>query len=128
MHSYTNIGVYTVCLLILDNAGNCTDSDCRTLYVGTTSTDPNEIQLKKIVVVPNPVSTSSLKVNISGFDINDIGKQTKVVIHDINGIRIESNDMILEHQNEIRLPEVPGVYYLQVVTERNMYGAMIVIQ
>lgn len=55
-------------------------------------------------------------------------QQAKVVSHDINGIRIEANDVILDPQYEIQLPEMPGVYYLQAVTERNTYEAMITIQ
>ena len=67
-------------------------------------------------------------MNISGFDLNDIGRKSKVIIHDITGMRMKEIDVILESQNSITLPEIPGVYYLQVVTELNRYGAMIAVQ
>lgn len=127
-HTYNNIGVYMVCLLVLDTEGNCTDSDCRTLYVGTTGTGPEEVQMKKMMVVPNPVSTTSPEINISGFVVNDIGQQANVMVHDLNGINIAEFDIILGEQNHITLPSFAGLYYLQVVTAKNRYGAMIAIQ
>ena len=127
-HIYTTIGEYTVCLLILDELGNCTDSDCRTLYVGTTGTDPVEVQMKRITVIPNPVSIANPEVNISGFDLKDIGRMSEIVVHDINGVRVSHEKHILESNTAVTLPNIPGVYYLQVVTEQNRYGAMIAIQ
>ncbi|HUR31703.1 MAG TPA: plastocyanin/azurin family copper-binding protein, partial [Saprospiraceae bacterium] len=127
-HTYTSIGAYMVCLLVIDEAGNCTDSDCRTLYVGTTSTENDEVLLKKIVVIPNPVSISSPQVSLSGFDNNDVGHEAKVIIHDINGIRVKEMDLMIEEQFSVEIPDIPGVYYLQVVTGKNLYGAMIAVQ
>ncbi|MEO5905393.1 MAG: PKD domain-containing protein, partial [Saprospiraceae bacterium] len=127
-HQYLVIGEYTVCLLILDELGNCTDSDCRTLFVGTTGTDPVEVQMKKMKVVPNPVSIANPEVNISGFDLKDISCMSQVVVHDINGVRVSHESMILEANARVTLPNIPGVYYLRVVTEQNRYGAMIAIQ
>ncbi|MDQ3016045.1 MAG: PKD domain-containing protein, partial [Bacteroidota bacterium] len=127
-HNYDQIGVYTVCLLVLGNAGNCTDSDCRTLYVGTTSSGPVEVQMKKITVVPNPVSIAMPEVNISGFDVNDTGHEAHVIVLDMSGRKIMEQEVLLQQNHDIKLPSTAGVYYLQVVTAKNRYGAMIAIQ
>jgi PKD repeat protein len=126
-HVYSNIGEYTVCLLILDEAGQCTDSDCRTLYVGTTGIEGG-VKLSKLMVMPNPVSIAAPEVHISGFDQNDIGRKACVIIHDINGTSLRSEELMLEAGNDIKLPDFPGVYFLRVVTEKNTYGAMIAVQ
>ncbi len=127
-HQFSSIGVYTVCLLVLDNAGNCTDSDCRTLYVGTTSTGPLEVQMKKIIVVPNPISVSTPEVNIRGFDVNDIDQDAQVLVIDMLGRTIMKESVRLNENHDVKLPFATGTYFLQVVTAKNRYGAMVLIQ
>ena len=127
-HTYSATGVYTVCLLIMDDEGNCTDSDCRTLYVGTTGVDPAEVRMKKLQVAPNPVSLSSREVRLTGFDPLDIGSKTKIWLHDMTGMPVMKKDVTLVREFSLIMPEIPGVYFLQVVTELNRYGAMIAVQ
>jgi hypothetical protein len=98
------------------------------LFVGTTGTDPVEVQMKNMTVIPNPVSIANPEVNISGFDLGDIGRMSQIVVHDINGVRVSHESIILQSSTGVILPNIPGVYYLQVVTEQNRYGAMIAIQ
>ena len=128
LHEYAKTGVYTVCLLIMDQDGNCTDSDCRTLFVGTTSVNQEDVKMKKMMVYPNPSSTSNPKVQVSGFDPADLGKDASMIIYDINGSLILRQTIIPEVSNVIVLPSVAGVYYLQVQTRKNRYGTMVVIQ
>ena len=74
------------------------------------------------------LSMTTPVVNVSGFDRNDIGKKSRLIIHDMTGTRIKDIELFLEDQNDIEIPDIPGVYYLQVVTELNRYGAMIAVQ
>jgi PKD repeat protein len=127
-HTYQNIGVYTVCLLVMDSEGNCTDSDCRTLYVGTTGTDPGQIPMKKMTVVPNPVATSASFIHASGFETGELGRDARILLFDMHGQQVNGFETILDAQEEISVPEIPGVYFLRVVTVKNMYGAMIAVQ
>jgi hypothetical protein len=128
VHLYASTGIYTVCLLTIDADGNCTNSDCRSLYVGTTGTGPVEIQLKKLTVAPNPVSTLYGYVQLSGFDILDIGTNANMHIIDVNGVLVEDQKVTIEESLKISTPEYAGLYYLQVVSGTNRYGAMIVVQ
>ncbi len=128
VHLYASTGVYTVCLLTIDADGNCTNSDCRSLYVGTTGTGPVEIQLKKLTIAPNPVSTHDGSVQLSGFDVHDIGTGANIHIIDVNGVLVTVQKVTIEESLKISTPESAGLYYLQVVSATNRYGAMIVVQ
>lgn len=77
VHVYTGIGIYTVCLLTMDVDGNCINSDCRSLYVGTTGTGPGEIRFDKLIVAPNPVSMWDGMIQLSGIDLNNTGLEGK---------------------------------------------------
>ncbi len=127
-HLYAATGVYTVCLLTIDIDGNCTNSDCRSLYIGTTSVGPGEIQLKKLTLVPNPVSMWEGHVRLSGFDVNDIGMQAVISIIDINGVVVKTETVSLQESVNLSSPQLSGLYYLQVVSARNRYGAMLLVQ
>jgi plastocyanin len=125
---YATAGVYTVCLLTIDVDGNCTNSDCRSLYVGTTSLGPGEIQLRKLILAPNPVSMWAPTVQLSGFDVNDIGMPAAISIVDVNGIVVKAENISLRESVNLSSPQMSGLYYLQVVSARNRYGAMLLVQ
>jgi PKD repeat protein len=127
-HLYAGPGIYTVCLLTIDMQGNCTNSDCRTLFVGTTSTDTEEIKLNKLHIVPNPVSTWNPNIEISGFDINDIGSKATIKMINVQGVTLKSQEVILGKTIKTSTPYIPGLYYILVVSARNRYGAMIAVQ
>ncbi len=128
LHVYAATGIYTVCLLTMDIDGICINSDCRSLFVGTTGIGFGEIQFDKLTVAPNPVSMWDGQIQLSGFDLNNLGLEAHIFINDINGVVIANKKVILEKTLQISTPEMPGLYYLQVVSERNRYGAMIIVQ
>jgi hypothetical protein len=114
--------------LTIDFDGNCTNSDCRSLYVGTTGVDPISFPLKKLSIAPNPVGMWMSEVQISGFDIRDAGQRADCRILDVNGVVLKDQKVVLEEMLKISTPEIPGLYYLQVVSATNRYGAMLVVQ
>jgi len=126
-HQYAQAGIYMVCLLVLDPDGLCTDSECRSLYVGTTSTG-EEVKLKKMIVSPNPVGSDNPQVRLSGFELIDLGAEATSVLYDMTGTLIQTAGIIPERSTDVSLPSIPGVYYLQILTAKNRYGAMIVVQ
>ena len=127
-HQYANTGIYMVCLLIIDSDGNCTSSACHTVDVGTTGTDPEVTPLQKLVVVPNPVSTYAASIVLSGFEKNEIGSQATLRILDVAGRLIEVQSIRLQESQEISVPSSAGLYYIQVISGRKIYGAMCVVQ
>jgi plastocyanin/PKD repeat protein len=127
-HSYSQTGVYTVCLLILDPDGHCTDSDCRTLFVGTTGIEPDEVKMRKLMLAPNPSSSINPIARLSGFDPADIGGDATLVLYGMNGEIVQKEKMIPNESNQVHLPPVPGIYYLQILTGKHQYGAMVVVQ
>jgi hypothetical protein len=128
-HTYTSTGIYTVCLLTMDADGNCTDSDCRSLYVGTTGIDhQGEIPFRKMTAMPNPVSQGEHKLLLQGMDKQDLGFQAEISIMDMHGVVIKHWQAILTESNEVEMPAIPGLYYVQVFSNRNRYGTMIAVQ
>jgi hypothetical protein len=67
-------------------------------------------------------------VQLSGFDLNDIGTPAYIRIYDIQGVVIREEQVTLEESVNISTPQYSGLYCLQVVSVRNRYGAMIVVQ
>jgi hypothetical protein len=67
-------------------------------------------------------------IQLSGFDLNDIGAPAYVRIYDVHGVVIKEEPVILEESVHISTPQYSGLYCLQVVSVRNRYGAMIVVQ
>ena len=53
LHLYDSIGVYTVCLIVSNSNGS--DTLCRVLYLGTSSTNESESSVR-VSVSPNPFS------------------------------------------------------------------------
>ncbi len=127
-HQYSQSGVYTVCLLVLDDDGQCADSDCRTLYVGTTGMDPAETQMRKMSIWPNPANSNHPEVLMSGFDEGDLGLHAKSIIYDVTGAHILTANLNLERSSALDLPSIPGIYFLQIITSKNRYGTMVVVQ
>jgi hypothetical protein len=89
---------------------------------------PGEIQLKKLTLVPNPVSMWESHVQLSGFDVNDIDMPATISIMDLNGVAVKTENVSLQEAVNFSTPQLPGLYYLQVVSARNRYGAMLVVQ
>lgn len=127
-HTYAQEGIYTVCLLILDGEGNCTSSDCRSLYVGTTGLDPVEIPMQQIRVMPNPVSSAHGRIQLGGFQEKDRGTEGVLSLLDIQGQVVLRQPVQIEETAEISVPILPGPYYIHVVSGRSTYGAMVVVQ
>jgi hypothetical protein len=87
-----------------------------------------EIQLKKLTIAPNPISTHDGYAQLSGFDVHDIGTGAHIQIIDVNGVLVTDQKVMIEESLKISTPESAGLYYLQVVSGTNRYGAMIVVQ
>jgi hypothetical protein len=96
--------------------------------VGTTGTEPDILPSKKITIVPNPVSSNLSIVQISGFDPNDVNQPARLRILDVSGRVIEVRQLELKESQEISVPSLAGLYYIEVVSGRRIYGAMCVVQ
>lgn len=117
---------YSVCLLQLNDQGSCADANTCNIIVKTMTDE--ESAVKKISVVPASVSVQKPEVNIRGFHHDDIGHRAMLVMHDKNNVLLSREDVILSASHDLLLPETPGMYFLQVVTEKYRYGALIAIQ
>lgn len=127
-HSYASIGVYTVCLLTIDTEGNCTNSDCRSLFVGTTSNGPQEILFRRMQVAPNPTASGRSVVSLRGFEAKDHGARGWIQLTDLKGVTTVPESIMLDETVEISTTLSPGLYYIQVVSARKTYGAKLVVQ
>ncbi|MEO6132284.1 MAG: plastocyanin/azurin family copper-binding protein, partial [Saprospiraceae bacterium] len=127
-HIYSQAGAYTVCLMILNPDGTCIDSECRTLFVGTTGTRDEDGIMKKLKVYPNPSSSEDPQVNISGFRSTEIGHNAILILYGMNGQILKQENFIPGELNKVELPAISGMYYLQIVTDKSRYGAMVVVQ
>ena len=129
VHLYASTGVYTVCLLTIDTEGNCTNSDCRSVYVGTTSTGgPGDILMRKLSVAPNPVGSTQRQMRLTGFDLNDLGSPALLRTIDIQGALVSEEKITLQQTTNYSAPQMPGLYYLSVVSVRNCYTTMVIVQ
>lgn len=128
-HTYTTQGVFTICLTITDNTGNCTDQYCQTIEVlnkaqGTTinivpfgqTADLAEESniISDVKLFPNP-SSSSINITLRSNVNNDYEYQ----IVDVMGNQIELGQLN-SNQNvaskEINVEQLQqGVYFVQII-------------
>jgi plastocyanin len=127
-HLYTSTGVYTVCLLTISTDGNCTNSDCRSLFVGTTGTGGPREKLHRINVVPNPVNAGNRMIQLNGFDDKDLGQLSAITFYNLQGSIANREIHAVEESLLLSTPELPGLYYLEVISATKRYGVMVVVQ
>ena len=132
-HTYNSQGIFTICLTISDNAGNCTDQFCQTIEVmnkavGATinvvpfgqTADLNEEEniLTDVKLFPNPAS-SAIEISLRGTVNNDYDYQ----IIDVMGNQIALGELN-SNQNvaskKINVEQLQqGVYFVQIIESTN---------
>ncbi len=110
VHTYTEDGEYTVCLII---SNECFDLDtiCQTILINTAGI--SELNLTNVTVYPNPFNTQ--------FTIN-LGasfEQVSVVMTDINGRVIETKTVNQSSNLLVDLNVEAGVYFVQITAGNN---------
>lgn len=132
-HTYNTQGVFTICLTITDNSGNCSDQYCQTIEVlnkavGTTinivpfgqTADLAEEEniITDVKLFPNPTSTS-LNISLRG----NVGQDYNYQIVDVMGNQIalgalNSNQNVAS--KEINVEQLQqGVYFVQIIESTN---------
>ena len=103
-HRYAGPGIYEVCLTVTNNLG--TDTHCRTIELGTVSTD--DLSTLQFSTFPNPVQ------DVLVFDLGDYQPLNgRFQLYDAAGREVFAQQ-VLYRQARFNLQHlVPGVYYYE---------------
>ncbi|PHR46420.1 MAG: hypothetical protein COA32_11240 [Fluviicola sp.] len=132
-HTYNSQGIFTICLTITDNAGNCSDTYCQSIEVlnkaqGTTinivpfgqTADLAEEEniLTDVKLFPNPTS-STINITLRG----SVSANYNYQIIDVMGNQITLGELN-SNQNvaskEISVEQLQqGVYFVQIIESTN---------
>ncbi|MDX1911105.1 MAG: T9SS type A sorting domain-containing protein, partial [Saprospiraceae bacterium] len=105
LHQYDSAGVYKVCLTVSNQYGS--DTYCRTVYMGVSSTDSPEIK-SEIMVSPNPFS-QRLAVSMSA----NMRRSPVFLLYDALGQLVHKAQ--IAPNGEITPGHLPsGVYFWQI--------------
>ena len=132
IHTYTNIGMYGVCLTIYTTNGvdSCTSTYCDSLgmdsngnliYKGATGftlkvLDPNSIsldenELRNVVLMPNPANDW---ITLSSLTVEGFGT-INYTLMDLSGRILERGEMQRQAETRLNVSELPnGMYLLSV--------------
>ena len=109
-HTFSKPGVYNVCLTVSNE--NSSNTSCRTITLGTVSSDDESVSSADISLFPNPVQ-DYLLITLSEY----VPAQGQVMIYDVTG-RPVITQRIYYGQNSVDMSALQaGVYVLKVMDE-----------
>jgi plastocyanin len=128
MHTYSGSGLFTVCLLVLDEINNCTDFSCQEIQITTTGTRLLR-QTEDLILFPNPVSLHHEAFYLSGIADFDKGRDAVITLYSLSGQEILSNHIVIEDQIMIDPGRIgnAGMYVVQLTTGSKRYLGKLVI-
>ncbi|MFT6783624.1 MAG: plastocyanin/PKD repeat protein, partial [Saprospiraceae bacterium] len=124
-YDYQALGNYNVCLFVQELENSCSKTMCKTIIVGTTGVQEIR-QYKTLELYPNPTSIQS-GLFIRGFDNTDNSSKAKLEIIDMNGRKVNVMDITIQEEVSISTTVHPGVYYIRIISNKNVYQGMIVM-
>ena len=128
-YTYTQNGVYNICLFVQNLADGCNEFLCEQLVVGPNAVD-DLLDNQSLLIYPNPTTTVNTKWQIEGIHESDFGNQLEVMIMDVQG-RIIGHQQIIgaaSFEYFVDYPLNAGLYILQIKSDRRNYIGKIVVQ
>lgn len=129
VHQFQSSGLYTVCLLILDETNSCSDYYCEEIEVVVTGTENIPGITRQILAYPNPVSGTLQSFRLFGWKEADIGRNAEIKLYNMRGEVVLSWEKQVADKMHLRSANTlpPGSYLLQISTlESNYIGKLIV--
>lgn len=128
-HTYSQQGVYHICLLVQDTLNGCNKALCELLYLGVTGTRSPDLEQQALLIYPNPVSADQALWRIKGISWRDDNQPLEYRISNMQGqvcrqgITRGSEDLALPALN----PAMPGVYLIEMRSETAIYRGKIMV-
>lgn len=129
-HQYAESGLFTVCLLILDNDNSCSDFTCLDLQVVITGTKDISTGPGQLIIYPNPVSQNHTSLYLFGWQELDIGRACSIHLFSLQGNRIAAWKGRIDQELQLQpgLQLIPGGYFLRVATSERQYLGKLIVQ
>ncbi|MFZ1561780.1 MAG: PKD domain-containing protein [Saprospiraceae bacterium] len=107
-HSYTASGTYNVCLTVSNE--NSSNTSCRTITIGTSSSDDVAVTTADITLFPNPVQ-DYLLVTLGEY----IPQHGQIMIYDISGRPVHTQRIYYGQNNVDMTHLATGMYVWKVM-------------
>ena len=131
-HTYSQDGIYNVCLVLRDEATGCSDYHCFEVEVGNVSA-PQIRKQKEWVLYPNPITNGQNSFYLQRRQQQYLGSISSIHIVDLYGKVVYQRDLDQVGMQDLinidlrnQLPA--GTYYVKAITGKNIEVHKLIVQ